>query len=446
MMMMMRVVALLLAASAAASCATPRQEEKRERIPPRDEPPLVIIIEPAEPKDRPPKQAPPDAPPRDAPRDAPPRDAPPRDEPPATVPPDGVLPSLGRGEVPDHVPPEPPGLDRERTMTVHVLDIGQGAATLFEFPCGTILVDTGGELNGDFDSIEMLKVQLDAFFERRKDLKRTIDVLVITHPHIDHVRGIPTLLDKYIVKSVIESGFPPATNVRTEMNRLRDYVAGSKVHRVVLRDDIAATTGFTDKAIDPLKCKIVDPKVRVLSGRVGADPGWKEDKYGKSTFANANNHSVVVRVDFGESSVLVTGDLEEVAIEDLVHKYEGQKPGGLLDVDVYQAGHHGSFNGTTRPLVAAMTPEVAVIQMGAEWRRRSWSAWQYGHPREEVVDQLRSGVSQTREKPRLCKVGVKGRTFAEVIIREAVYGTGWDGPIAIDMNVDGTVVVRPPLK
>jgi competence protein ComEC len=419
------------------SCATSRPEETpRERIPPRDEPPLVIIIEPADPKDR--------APPRDTPsRETPPRDKPPVDEAPTPVP-DGVLPSLGRGEVPDHEPPEPAHLDRERTMTMHVLDIGQGAATLFEMPCGAILVDTGGELNGDFDSIEMLKVQLDAFFERRKDLKRTIDVLVITHPHIDHVRGIPALLEKYTVKSVVESGFPPATNVRTEMNLLRDFVAGSKVHRVVLRDDVTVQ-GFTDAAIDPLKCKLVDPKVRVLSGRVGADPGWKQDKYGKSTFSNANNHSVVVRVDFGESSVLVTGDLEEVAIEDLLHKYEG-KPGGLLDVDVYQAGHHGSFNGTTRPLVAAMTPEVAVIQMGAAWRRRSWSAWQYGHPREEVVDQLRAGVTQQRAKPRLCHVGVKGRTFAEVVIKEAVYGTGWDGPIAIDMNVDGTVAVRPPTK
>lgn len=434
----MKRIPFLLSTLLAISCATTREEPTRERehVPPRDEPPLVVIVEPREP----PPSTKPEVPPGTSPGSA--GEVPDGATPPVL--PEGVLPSLGRGEVPDHVPPEPPDLDRERTMTMHVLDIGQGAATLFEMPCGTILVDTGGELNGDFDSIEMLRVQLDAFFERRKDLKRTIDVLVITHPHIDHVRGIPLLLDKYTVKSVVESGFPPATNVRTEMNRLRDFVAGNKAHRLIARDDIQVQ-GLTDKAIDPLKCKLVDPKVRVLSGRVGADPGWKQDKYGKSTFANANNHSVVVRVDFGESSVLVTGDLEEVAIEDLVHKYEG-KPGGLLDVDVYQAGHHGSFNGTTRPLVAAMTPEVAVIQMGAEWRRRSWSAWQYGHPREEVVDQLRAGVTQRRAMPRLCKVGVKGRTFAEVIILEAVYGTGWDGPIAIDMTADGVVTVRPPVK
>ena len=437
----MKRVSLLLSSLLMVSCATDGQDEKHQRVPLHDEPPLVIIVEPADPKTSK-RESPvtPDVPPGTSPGSAPE----PTPAPPAPPTPDGVLPTLGRGEVPDVEPPEPPGLDRERTMTVHFLDIGQGAATLFEMPCGAILVDTGGEQNGDFDSSEMLKVQLAAFFERRKDLKKTIDVLLITHPHIDHVRGIPTLLDTYTVKSVIESGFPPATNVRTEMNRLRDFVAGSKVHRQVLRDDIAVQ-GFTDVAVDPLKCKLVDPTVRVLSGRVGADPGWKDDKNGKRSFANANNHSVVVRVDFGASSMLITGDLEEAALEDLIGKYDA-KPGGLLDVDVYQVGHHGSYNGTSRALLAAMTPEVAVIQMGAEWRHRSWTAWQYGHPREDIVDMLRAGVTQKRAKPRMAKIGVKSRTFADVILREAVYGTGWDGPLAIDMNVDGTVVVRPPVK
>src|SRR5687768_7648502 len=106
------------------SCATTREEPKRERVPPRDEPPLVIIIEPAEPK--PSRETPPrETPPRETPPTSPTSPtSPAEEEAPPTVLPDGVLPSLGRGEVPDRVPPEPPGLDRQRTMTVHVLDIG----------------------------------------------------------------------------------------------------------------------------------------------------------------------------------------------------------------------------------------------------------------------------------------------------------------------------------
>lgn len=419
-------------------CTTAPEKRPERTVPYGEPPPLVVIVEPAEPKE----PAAPEPPPPEDTEPSPTTEPPP--SPPVVVTPGELLPALGRGEVPDAEPPEPPGLDRAKTMTVHVLDIGQGAATLFELPCGTILVDTGGEMNGDFDSTTALVHQLDAFFARRKDLKRTIDLLVITHPHIDHVRGVPTVLEKYKVKNVIEGGFPFAKNVTMEMNRLRDFVAGgtNAKHRAILRDDIPPS-GFTDAVIDPIKCK-VDPVIRVLSGRVMVDPGWKDDKHGKDSFTNANNHSVVLRVDFGESSMLITGDLEEPAIEDLVAKYES-KPGGMLDVDVYQAGHHGSANGTTRALMSAMTPEVAVIQMGAAWRRRSWSAWQYGHPREVIVDMLRAGVSQKR-RPRAASLGVKSRVFAEVPVSEAVYGTGWDGPIAIDMHADGTVTVRPPLK
>lgn len=76
------------------------------------------------------------------------------------------------------------------SMSAHLIDVEQGAATLFEFSCGAVLVDTGGEKNGEFDSGAALQNYLDAFFERRSDLNRTIDLLVVTHPHIDHARRI----------------------------------------------------------------------------------------------------------------------------------------------------------------------------------------------------------------------------------------------------------------
>src|SRR5438552_18541405 len=71
-------------------------------------------------------------------------------------------------------------------MKIHLINVGQGAATLLEFPCGAVLVDTGGENNtGD-----ALVTYLDAFFVRRTDLDRTIAVLFVTHPHIDHARNV----------------------------------------------------------------------------------------------------------------------------------------------------------------------------------------------------------------------------------------------------------------
>jgi competence protein ComEC len=84
-------------------------------------------------------------------------------------------------------------------MTFHFIDIGQGDATLLEFPCGAALIDTGGELNELFDSNKALLAYLDAFFARRKDLGGTLDLLLITHPHIDHNRSALAVLERYTV-------------------------------------------------------------------------------------------------------------------------------------------------------------------------------------------------------------------------------------------------------
>jgi hypothetical protein len=73
-------------------------------------------------------------------------------------------------------------------MRVHFIDVGQGAAPLFEFDDGAVLVDTGGEPNDAFDSDAHLKAYLDAFFTRRTDLHRQLALLVLTPPSRPHAR------------------------------------------------------------------------------------------------------------------------------------------------------------------------------------------------------------------------------------------------------------------
>lgn len=91
-------------------------------------------------------------------------------------------------------------------MRVHLIDVGAGAATLIEFPCAAMLVDTGGESGGDFDSTSILVKYLDDFFERRGDLAGTLDLLVLTHPHVDHTRGVRSVLERYRVKNAVTNG------------------------------------------------------------------------------------------------------------------------------------------------------------------------------------------------------------------------------------------------
>lgn len=329
-------------------------------------------------------------------------------------------------------------------MTVHVLDVGQGSATLLELPCAAILVDAGGELNDLFDARIALERALSDFFAGRPDLERTLHLLVITHPHIDHMRGLPVVLEKFRVLHVVDNGQEGDEVVEEEMALLRRFLeekrrAGAVRYRAVAEGEIPSS-GLTGPVIDPIRCGEVDPEIRVLWGRVDGDPGWGESRDGHRHAENANNHSVVLRVDFGESSVLITGDLEDVALDDLVGRYQGTD---VLDVDLYIVGHHGSHNGTTRALLEAMTPEIAVISMGREERKRSWTAWQYGHPRRDAVFLLVDGVRGKRPRTDV-RVAFGTKRFFTLPLDRAVYATGWDGTVVIDATAEGELYVREP--
>lgn len=320
-------------------------------------------------------------------------------------------------------------------MRAHFIDVGQGAATLLEFRCGAVLIDTGGEKNDEFDSTDRLLTYLTDFFARRSDLHSTLDLVVLSHPHIDHTRGVSAVLDHFTVRNAIDNGETGGSG-GPQQAALEDYTQQSSEvgFEAIHLDDIGRTAGRTSAVIDPINCQDGDPVVRVLWGLVSADPGWS-----KAAFGNPNNHSVVVRVDFGKASFLFPGDLEDVAIHDLVRRYAGTR---LLDVDVYEVGHHGSKNGTTPDLVSAMSPQLAVIPMGPSTRELMWTAWKYGHPNKGVVQQLVAGTTGSRPQIRV-PVGTAATKFEPLEIGAAVYATGWDGTVVVTAKLDGTIHVMP---
>ena len=318
-------------------------------------------------------------------------------------------------------------------MRAHFIDVGQGQATLLEFQCGAVLIDTGGEKNADFDSTDRLLAYLESFFSTRSDLNNTLDLVVLSHPHIDHTRGVSEVLDRFTVKNAIDNGQTVGSG-GPQQALLQDYAQhDSDVgYEAVRLSAISRTDGRTSAVIDPIQCSDGDPKIRVLWGQVGTNPGWAG-----SEFENPNNHSVVVRVDYGAASFLIPGDLEEEAQADLVRRYSGTT---LLDVDVYEAGHHGSRNGTSEDLVSAMTPEMAVISVGSASRKLSWTAWKYGHPNTTVLRKLSGHVTETRTAIRV-PVGSKAMTFANEDVTRAIYATAWDGTVIMAATLDGAISV-----
>jgi competence protein ComEC len=349
-------------------------------------------------------------------------------------------------------PPAPAPADSAAgdSMKLHVIDVGQGTALLLEFPCAAVLVDTGGEQNEQFDSVQVLVDYLDRFFARRTDLHHTLALLVISHPHIDHTRGIKAVLSSFTVKNVVDNG-----DVRDDIGgkpqlALHAWLAKNKKKKIghldLARSDIDGQDGLTSPVIDPVgacPASKVDPVIRAL---------WSGDLGREEIGQNPNNDSVVLRVDFGDSSLLLPGDIELLAIARLIKKYAASP--ALLDADVYVVPHHGSKNSSTLDLVRRVTPELAVISAGPYERylrsEEEYTARVFGHPNQVSIDHLldrQGGVSGRRAAPIEAWVGVRGAwketrsEFTRRTIDRAIYATSWDGTVVVTATASGRLDV-----
>jgi competence protein ComEC len=319
-------------------------------------------------------------------------------------------------------------------MAVHYIDVDQGAAALLEFPCGAILIDAGGR--GDAASDHLVSY-LQAFFARRADLGGRIAAIFVTHTHVDHNSNLRRIAETFAVGGYVHNGILTGSG-RHAAKWMAEHApaATPPIPTIALTNAVIEASGgreVTNNVIDPVNCPTVDPKIRVISGSYAENPGWPDGE-----FDNGNNQSLVIRVDYGEASFLFTGDMEETALETLVDRFAGT---GMLDVDVYEVGHHGSHNGTTDALLAAMTPEMAVISMGRSSVHAPWTAWAYGHPRRDAVMLVESGVSGRRTSPARVQIADKVKRFSDYTMSRAVYATGWDGDVTINANSSGITSV-----
>jgi len=355
-------------------------------------------------------------------------------------------------------------------MVAHFIDVGQGSATLLEFPCGAILIDTGGELNAAFDSEPQLISFLKDFFERRTDLDRTLDALVITHPHIDHTRSIPAVLRNFRIRNVIDNGdVQDDIGGRPQMalhqwiyernqeiakrntSRRKNGGAGIAFEESIGHFDVSSEDiddkGLTNGIIDPIPAcpaSQIDPQIRSLWGmRLGR----------REKGHNANNDSVVLRVDYGKSSALLSGDLELLSIAWMSKHYKDNL--AILDTDIYYVPHHGSRNSTGSAWISYVSPRLAVMSMGPHDRHlKTWpefTARSFGHPNKNTVDHLldpEHGVSAMRETPMNAMIGLRGAwketpsEWESRTIERAIYATGWDGDISVTAHPDGKIDVQ----
>jgi beta-lactamase superfamily II metal-dependent hydrolase len=312
-------------------------------------------------------------------------------------------------------------------MQVHFIDVGQASAALVEFPNGAILIDAGGEVTGDTTYRDHLLGYLEKFFQRRGDLQRHLDSIIITHPHIDHTRFLTPVMAKFEVSALIDGGGETGSGM-APLRKARETAREQGIEYLAVRNRGVTRKGRTNLTIDPFDGPD-EPDILLLAG--GRD------------CANENNDSLVIRVDFRQASFLFTGDAE---IEDdencaaeipmLVDRFRTSK---LLDVDVLVAAHHGSRNGTSQELMEAVSPKISILSAGRANRKKpgNFHAFQFGHPRQDAVDLL-AAATALRRPTKTVPIFPAARRSENRRMESAVYCTCWDGDIVVSVQGDGS--------
>jgi competence protein ComEC len=243
-------------------------------------------------------------------------------------------------------------------LQVTFLDVGHGDASLIRFPSGTtMLVDGGGSYRDDVD----LGERVVAPFLWHERLRR-VDYLVATHPHPDHAKGLRFPLRHFRVRQFWDNGAPPLSPWYNELRQ--EAVQHGLYHDVVAE-------GLTRLMIDGVRLEVLHPSAAYQSSSsrrtlVREDP-------------DENNRSLVLKLTYGEVSLLLTGDIEEEAEAFLV------RTGHDLHATILKAPHHGSRTSSSAPFVRAVNPQVAVFSVPRDSR--------FGHPHPVVVERYtRQGI------------------------------------------------------
>jgi len=234
-------------------------------------------------------------------------------------------------------------------LLVTVLDVGQGDSILVQAPSGrTILIDGGGQRGQQTSGYDVGKeVVVPALLAR--GVKR-IDVLVITHPHEDHVGGLAAVIDAVPVKMVLD----PELDYHSELyDRLRQEMRRRKIQTR------RATEGQQINLGDGIHVEVLNPPDPRLRG----------------TDSEVNNNSVVLRLTDGSLSMLFAGDIERTGALRMARLGEGVRS------TVLKVPHHGSRGAAIPQFVDAVRPQLAVISVGAHN--------EYDHPSQEMLDELK---------------------------------------------------------
>lgn len=226
-----------------------------------------------------------------------------------------------------------PSDGQDAAFQMHFIDVGQALSVLVECDGQFMLYDGG---NVDDGSLVVSYLQNQGVEQ--------LEYVFCSHAHEDHVGGLAAALAYFPAYHV----YSPVTEASTKC--FKDFVKYTQQQN--LQVEVPAVG--TQWALGSATVTLLGPVTQ---------------------YSETNNTSLVLRIDYGVTSFLLTGDMENTAETDLVNS------GANLKADVLQVGHHGSSTSTSYLFLNAVLPEMGVISCG--------TGNKYGHPHEETLSILR---------------------------------------------------------
>ncbi|NOY52638.1 MAG: DNA internalization-related competence protein ComEC/Rec2 [Deltaproteobacteria bacterium] len=265
-------------------------------------------------------------------------------------------------------------------LHIDILDVGNAASTLAILPDGkTLLIDGGGSYTSSWDVGRRLILPALLTLGVRK-----IDLMILTHPHPDHLNGLVGILEELPVGAVWEGWrtFP------------------SEMYRRFRKDIDERGISRRYVGAGEMTCSLGNTILKIFRAKGPS---------GKNDHGAVNNGSLIVKIRLGRFSFLDMADLEAKGEKILIRRYRSE-----LKATVLEVGHHGSRTSSRTNFLDAVRPEAAVISVGAYNR--------FGHPAAEVLGRLcymtpKKTIYRT-DREGMIRITTDGERFAVASFRQ----------------------------